>query len=328
MKRIWTSLAALALATGAFAQGLTNAEVVVIVKATNSQFWQYVLEGAKRAGAALGIKVTPQGAAEEADIAGQISILENAIARKPTAIVIAPTASKPLAAPIEKATKAGIPVVVIDSAAETQQYASFLATDNVAAGRLAADMLAQAVRQKTGKVEGEVAILSSMPGVSSVELRNKGFLEGIKKYPGLKVVENRFANNDPARALSITLDYLSRYRNLVGIFANNNVMGSSAGRALEQKNNKRVAVVAFDSDDQEVELLKKGFIDALIVQDPFMMGYAGVFYAIAAANGVRLPASVDTGSVAVTRANFNSEEIQGLLSPAKRVVKPYLGPAR
>jgi len=303
-------------------------EVVVIVKATNSQFWQYVLEGAKRAGESLGIRVTPQGAAEEADIAGQIAILENAITRRPAAIVIAPTASKPLAAPIEKATKAGIPVVIIDSAGETNLYASFLATDNVAAGRLAADMLAEAIRKKTGKVEGEVAILSSVPGVSSVELRNKGFLEGIKKYPGLKVVENRFANNDPARALSITLDYLSRYRNLVGIFANNNVMGSSAGRALEQRNIKKVALVAFDSDDQEVELLRKGFIDALIVQDPFMMGYAGVFYAVAARMGVRLPPYVDTGSLAVTADNYNSEEIQGLLNPSKRVVKPFLGPAR
>lgn len=319
---------ALVLANGAFTQNLGQREVVVIVKATNSQFWQYVLEGAKRAGQDLGVKITPQGAAEEADIAGQISILENAIARKPAAIVIAPTASKPLAAPVEKATRQGIPVVLIDSAAETRLYAAFLATDNVAAGRLAARELVQAIQRKRGKVEGSVAILSSVPGVSSVEQRNKGFLEEIRKYPGLKVVENRYANNDPARALSITLDYLSRYPNLVGIFANNNVMGSSAGRALEQKGNRKVALVAFDSDEQEVDLLKKGYIDALIVQDPFLMGYAGVWYAVAASFGVPLPITLDTGSYAITQANANSEAVRGLLDPSQRRLTPFLGGSR
>ncbi|MEJ2287258.1 MAG: ABC transporter substrate-binding protein [Deinococcales bacterium] len=330
MKRLITVLAVAALA-GAWglAQNapVSSLTIPVIVKATNSQYWQYVFAGAKAAAKDLGINVKTLGAPAESDVAQEISILEDAVTQNPPAIVIAPTAYDPLAAPIEKATKAGIPVIVIDSSVNTNAYASFLSTDNEAAGRLAADQLAAAIKAKTGSDSGNVAYLTALPNVGSLTARDKGFTEEIaSKYPNLKVVDHRYGNNDPAKALSNTNDILTKYPDLVGIFADNNMMGDGAGRSV-QENNKtgKISLVAFDTDDQEISFLKSGVIDALIVQDPYMMGYAGVWYAAAAHFGARLPKNLDTGVSAVTKANIDQQPAVGLLDASKRQLSPFTG---
>jgi ribose transport system substrate-binding protein len=330
MKRILSFLALAALVGGlGMAQNapVSNLTIPVIVKATNSQYWQYVFAGAKAAAADLGIKVQTLGAAAESDVAQQISILEDATTNNPPAIVIAPTAYDPLAAPIEKATKAGIPVIVIDSSVNTTSYASFLSTDNVAAGRLAADQLASAIKAKTGSEAGKVAYLTALPNVGSLTARDKGFTEEMaSKYPNIQIVDHRYGNNDPAKALSDANDIITKYPDLVGIFADNNMMGDGSGRAVQENSLQgKVSVVAFDTDDQEISFLKSGVIDALIVQDPYMMGYAGVWYAAAAHFGARLPKNLDTGVTAVTKANIDQQPAIGLLDASKRKLTPFLG---
>lgn len=329
MKRILALAATLVLAFGAapaFAQGTEGLNVIVIVKATNSQYWQYVFEGAQDAAEVLGVNLTTQGAAAESDIAEQITIVENAISQDPDAIVVAPTAFEPLAAPIEDATAAGIPVIVIDSGVDTDAYASFLSTDNVAAGRAAGHELASCIEERTGAAEGQVAYLTALPGVGSLDARDQGFLEAMETYPGLEVVDQRFGDNDVAQALSNTLDLLTAYPDLVGIFADNNMMGGGAGTALsEQGAAEDVCLVAFDTDDQELAYLDEGVIHALIVQDPYMMGYAGVMYGVNAHFGARLPAQVDTGVFVVTQDTLESPAVQGLLDAQIRELEPYLG---
>lgn len=321
---------ALILAAGlmglTFAQGTSGLDVVVIVKATNSQYWQYVFDGAEDAAQALDLNLSTQGAAAESDIAEQITIVENAVSQDPDAIVIAPTAFEPLASPIEMATEAGIPVIVIDSAVDTDAYASFLSTDNVAAGRAAGHELASCIEERHGEIAGQVAYLTALPGVGSLEARDQGFLEAMEEYENLEVVDQRFGDNDVAQALSNTLDILTRFPDLVGIFADNNMMGSGAGTALvEQGASDEVCLVAFDTDEQELQFLRDGVIQALIVQDPYMMGYAGVMYGVAAHFGSRLPAQVDTGVFVVTQENIDSPEVQGLLDSEVRELEPYLG---
>ena len=306
-----TSLLTLLLAAGtALAQNVT-----VIVKATTSPYWQTVFAGAEAAAAELGVNLTTQGAAEESDIAGQISILENAVTQGPDAIVIAPTALEPLGAPIDRAAES-IPVIMIDSAAQTEAYTSFLTTDNVAAGRLAAEALATAVEALHGAPEGEIAILTALPGVGSLSQRDQGFREGLAEYPGLTEVANRFNNNDANQALTNTLDILVANPNLVGIFADNLPMGVGAGRAIAERGlEEQVAVVAFDSDDAEIGYLQEGQIKALVVQNPFRMGYEGVQTAVAAINGEEVERNIDTGVTVVTTENFDTPEVQALLYP-------------
>ena len=282
----------------------------VIVKATTSQYWATVFDGADAAAKALGVKITKLGASAETDAAKQVSIMENAIQSKPTAIVIAATNAQALAQPIAAATDAGIPVIVINSNANTDKYVTFLATNNVTGGTRAADELRQCVKARTGKDEGEVAYMTALAGAQSLNDRDKGFVDQLRKYPGLKIVGHRVGNNDPGRALSDAEDILTSHPKLVGLFADNELEGDGAGRAIEEKKlGSKMCAVAFDTSDQEVAFVRNGNLDGLIVQNPYMMGYAGVWYALAAANGVVLPHTVDSGVHVVTKANIDSPQM-------------------
>src|ERR1700738_372422 len=159
LRRIFTGLVgAVALAGLAAAAPASAPEPTtpIIVKDTTSGFWQIVLAGARKAGKELGVKVPELGAQSESDINGQISILENAVSEKPAAIVISPTQRAALGKPIDEAAKK-VKIIGIDSAADSNAFISFLTTDNVQGGRIAADGLAEAIRGKYGKAEGQVA---------------------------------------------------------------------------------------------------------------------------------------------------------------------------
>jgi ribose transport system substrate-binding protein len=318
---------ALAVATiPASAADFSKDRIDVVVKATTSQYWATVFDGAAAAAKELGVTISKLGASSETEAAQEVSIMENAIQSKPTAIVIAATNAQALAQPIAAATDAGIPVIVIDSDANTNKYVTFLATNNVTGGVKAADELARCAKARTGKQEGEVAYMTALAGAQSLNDRDKGFVHELKKYPGLKIVDHRTGNNDPGRSLSDAEDILTRHPQLAAIFADNEIEGDGAGRAIQEKGlGSKVCAVAFDTSDQEVGYVRDGNLDGLIVQNPYMMGYAGVWYALEAAKGVALPHYVDSGVSVVTKANIDSPQMIGLLDPKKYQLSPFLG---
>jgi DNA-binding LacI/PurR family transcriptional regulator len=150
--------------------------IPVIVKDTTSFYWQIVLAGARAAGKELKVNVPELGAQSEGDVAGQISILENAVAGKPAAIVISPTQFSGLGKPIDQAAKS-TKVIGIDGTADTKSFTAFLGTDNIAGGAAAADALAKGVKQKTGNIEGDIAVLTNIAGQDSGDRRVKGFID-------------------------------------------------------------------------------------------------------------------------------------------------------
>ena len=250
-------------AVPAFAQ--TQPVIPIIVKDTTAQYWQIVIAGAEQAGKDLGVKVPPEGAQSESDIAGQITALENAVSQKPAAIVIAPTQFAALGAPITDAAKS-VKIIGIDSAANTTSFTSFLSTDNVKGGREAADALATAIKAKTGKDEGEIALITALPGVGSLDQRSKGFKDELAaKYPGLKLVADKVADGQPTTGLNITTDLLTAYPKLVGIFASNLPMVQGASQAVAENKTPMLSLVGFDSDPKLVGLLRQGVVAALIV---------------------------------------------------------------
>jgi ribose transport system substrate-binding protein len=306
------SVAALAAPSYAAAAETT---IPIIVKDTTSPYWQIVLAGARKAGTDLGVKVPELGAQSESDINGEISILENAVAGKPAAVVIAPTEFKALGQPITEAAKK-VPIIGIDSGADSKAFTSFLTTDNVQGGRIAADGLAQAITEKYGKAEGEVAQITSLPGVGSLEGRRKGFLEELGKYPGLKVVADKYADGMATTGLNIMTDLITANPNLRGVFANNLIMAQGVGQAIaENKKADTIKMVGFDGDDKTIGMLKDGTIYALVLQDPYRMGYDGVKTALAASKGEKVDAFVDTGANLITKANMGGEKQQALLYP-------------
>lgn len=300
-------------ATPASAQDVT---IPIIVKDTTSFYWQIVLAGARAAGKDLGVTVPELGAQAETDVNGQISILENAVSGAPAAIVISPTERAALGAPITEAA-ASVPIIGIDSAADSDAFSSFLTTDNVQGGRIAADGLAAAIMAKTGKMEGDVALITNTPGAGSLEQRKEGFIAQLKeKYPGLNLVADRYADGQAATGLNIATDLLTANPNMVGIFASNLIMAQGAGQAIAENNVKdKVALVGFDSDEKLVGLLKEGVISALVVQDPYRMGYDGIKTALAVSKGETVEKNVDTGANLITTANMDEPRSQELLNP-------------
>lgn len=314
-------LAGIAIAAGSFAIGPAPASaqtptIPIIVKDTTSFYWQIVLAGARQAGKDLGVNVPELGAQAETDINGQISILENAVAGAPAAIVIAPTERTALGAPITEAAKS-VPIIGIDSAADSDAFTSFLTTDNVQGGRIAADGLAEAIKAKTGKVAGDVALITNAPNAGSLEQRKQGFTEQLaSKYPDLKLVADRYADGQAATGLNLTTDILTANPNLVGIFASNLIMAQGAGQAIAENGAKdKVALIGFDSDDRLVGFLKDGVISALVVQDPYRMGYDGIKTALAASKKESVEKNVDTGANLITTANMMEPRSQELLNP-------------
>jgi len=172
------------IAFGMPAIAQTKPTIPVIVKDMTSAYWRTVLAGARKAGQDLGVNVVELGAQSESDVSGQISILANAVASNPTAIVIAPAQFAALGKPIDEAAKK-VKIIGIESAADTKAMTSLLATDNLNVGRVAADALAVAITRSYADTEGDVAMITSMPGVASLEQRAKGFKEVVAaKYGG------------------------------------------------------------------------------------------------------------------------------------------------
>jgi ribose transport system substrate-binding protein len=312
------SLSPLGQAQAAVAIAQTKPTIPVIVKDTTSLYWQTVLAGARKAGQDFGVEVAELGAQSESDADSQIALLENAVSSNPSAVVIAPAHSVALGRQIDEAAKR-VKVVAIDSTADSKALISVLATDNTQAGRIAADALAERIQKTYADTEGDVALMTSSPGVAALEQRVKGFREQIAaKYGALDIVVEKVADGQAA-GRDVMLDIIASYPELRGVFVSSLIIAKGAAEALvEHKTNKtgdKINLVGFGSDSQLVKLLQEGTIAALVVQDPFRMGYDGVKIALAASKGEQVPASVDTGATAITKANMNSARSQELLNP-------------
>src|SRR3989440_4730513 len=193
----------------------------VIVKATDSQFWQAMLAGSQAAGRDWGLQVGLFGATSEADVSAQVSLVENSLSRNVDGIVLAASSSQALNAVIDRARHQGIKVITVDTRVTTTSD-GFIGTDNAKAGAQAADRLG-ALLQKKGVTSGKILIESSVAGVQTIVDRDTGFINELKtSFPGLRIVAHRYNNNDTPTALSLVNDAISANPDLVVIYADNN----------------------------------------------------------------------------------------------------------
>ena len=280
-------------------------EVALIIKATDSGFWQKAIEGGEAFDADnADVNVTTYGPASEADVDEQLAILENVITSGADAIVIASNAGEGANAALADAAGLGIPVLTIDTKIPSDDVVTHLATDNVLGGALAAEAMVEELTAAGIALEGKVAIVAAVAGVSTIIERDGGFIDKMAEIaPDIEVLEPVYVNNEIELALTEAENIITREGDeLIGIYADNNHTGDGVGRAIKQAElQDSVIVVAFDDDQEELEFLAEGVIKALIIQDPFNMGYAGCEYAVKAVMGEDVPEFVDTG-VNVTRA--------------------------
>ena len=300
-------------------------DIVVQVKATESDFWQYMIVGAEQYAKDFPdrVKVTIQGPTKELDYDKAVSLLEQVVANKPDAIVLASTSSDATVPAVEDAMDQGIPVILADDMLNTEKYTAFLATDNIAGGALAADALVEGMEAK-GKTSGKVLVVSSSAGSLVMEARIKGFTDQMKnKYTQYELYpEVLYCENDVAKALDVRAQTFSANKDIVGVFGGNNMSGNGVSRYIAQeKLSETVTCVCYDSDPEEIKNLRNGDLYAMIIQDPSGFGYKGVDMAYkVVAEGFKVEDKfpdryIDTGCTKITAENIDDPSLQALIDP-------------
>src|SRR3954467_3614157 len=295
--------------------GLT---IAVIPKGTTHTFWQSIRAGAERAGKETGATIIWRGPLREDDRDSQVSEVEGFVSRGVSGIVLAPLDDTALVAPVSAATRAGIPVVIIDSGLKGGDYVSFVATDNGKGGRLGGEHLARVLGGK-----GKVVLLRYAEGSASTNEREDGFLETMKGFPGIQVVSsNQYGGADVEGAYKKSETLLSNYKtadgslSIDGIFTPNESTAFAMLRVLQDNGwAGKVHFVGFDASENLVKGLRDGQIDALVVQDPIHMGYVGLKTLVAHIKGQPVEKRIDTGVRLATRENMDSADLKDVLHP-------------
>jgi ribose transport system substrate-binding protein len=334
--------AAVALAVAGCQAERFDYRVAVIPKGMTHEFWQSIHRGAERAAAdlfgsdGLRIDVIWDGPLRERDALAQIRIIDRRVSTRVDGIVLAPQHSETLVAPVKRAVDQGVPVVVIDSGLEHPELTvKYIATDNRNGGRLAAKRLLDTLR-RDGKTNPRVVLFRYAVGSESTEQRENGFLDVIRESSAVLVSDDKYAGATKDSAMREASPLLNQFRDadgnptIDGIFCCNE---SSAAGMLDALGSlgmqRKVRLVGFDASEPLLQAVDQGTIDALILQDPYRMGYLGVWTLIQYLRGFETvtepnPHYESTGEFVVTKENVHDEATRGLsdaVAQARRVMQ-------
>jgi len=294
--------------------------IAVVPKGTTHEFWKSINAGAVKAERELNaqgakVEIIWKGPLREDDRDQQIQVVENFMTRHVSSIVLAPLDSQALVRPVQNAIKAGVPVVVMDSDLKSDQYVSFVATDNYKGGQLAGEQMGKLLGGK-----GNVILLRYAVGSASTEAREAGFLEVLsKKYPDIKLISSdQHAGATRELAYQASQNLLNRFgREVNGIFCPCEPPTIAMTKALRDLGlaGGKVKMIGFDAGSQSVLDMKNGDVQGLVVQNPVLMGYLGVMTAVKNLRGEKVEKRIDTGVMLVTPENMNQPEIKDLLYP-------------
>ncbi|MCP5115082.1 MAG: substrate-binding domain-containing protein, partial [bacterium] len=220
----------------------TRKRIAVIPKATSHLYWLSVQAGALAAGQELNVEVLWNAPPTETDYARQIEIVDSMIVQQVDGIAIAASERKALVIPVDRAMAAGIPVTVFDSGLDSDNYTSYIATDNREAGRMAARELARLVGE-----QGKVAMVLHAPGSVSTMDREEGFAEVMKnEFPEIEIVASNYAMASRAKAVAVSENILTAHPDLKGVFASTEPGAAGIALALKGRNfYGKVRFVAF-----------------------------------------------------------------------------------
>lgn len=298
-----------------------NKVIGVVPKGANHIFWKTVQAGAIKAAQEKGYEIEWNAPTLEIDASRQIEIVESMINRKLAGIVLAPIDRKALVGVVERAAGQKIPVSIFDSALDSQKIVSYVATDNLDAGKKAAMRMGEILASK-----GKVAVIGFMPGSASTMEREEGFQSQIQRlFPKIEIVGVQFGMADRAKAMAATENFLTAHPDLAGVFADNESSSVGAAQALKSRGAKQVKMVAFDSSEQLIADLRAGWIDTLVVQNPFKMGYEATRAVLMSLDG-KTPVPVqDSGSRLIVAKDLEKPGVKALLFPK---IEEYLSPKK
>lgn len=291
-------------------------DIRVVPKARDTRYWNIVKAGAMKAQndlaeEGIAVRVTWDGPDREDQAEEQARIVGRCVRDRASAIVLAPASGEGLVAGVEQAKAAGLPVVVIDSLIATDAPVSVVCTNNYKAGYLAGKQLAEAIGGK-----GNVALFRYLRGQGSTTPREAGFLDAMRKFPSVKVVSSNVFSGATAEEIHQRASALLAKdgTELSGVFAPNLYTSEGMLAALRESGRAgKIAFVAFDSSEVLVSALRQGEVNAITVQQPFMMGYIGVKTAVAAARHESVDREIDTDVKIVTQQNLDTPDVAKLL---------------
>ena len=282
----------------------------MIPKANADLFWQSVHAGAVNSSWENNVDIVWDGPANETEIAEEMQIVETMINRHVDAIGVAPSDRSSFKIVIDRATAAGIPVVVFDSGVDTTNYVTFVATDNYAAGELAGERMGKLLKGK-----GRIVIVATNPGGASTVAREDGFKHTLTgKYPNIHILDERFGMSSIAISRTVAENMLTAHPDLDGIFCSNESGSEGAVSALLSRGSK-VKLVGFDSSPMLLDEVKAGHIDSLVIQDPFRMGKTVVDAAVQSLKGQTLPKKTALPARLVDASNINDPDVQQQVHP-------------
>jgi ribose transport system substrate-binding protein len=223
----------------------------------------------------------------EMDPAKQASQIEDFVARRVSALLVAPCDSSAVAQNLTAAETAGIPVFTADIAAHGAKVVSHVASDNVQGGRLAAQALAKFIGEA-----GDVVIIDQ-PTVASVQERVRGFDEEMRNHPNVHIVARPGADGQRARAMSAMEDMMQAHPHLAGVFGINDDSALGALSVVEAAGRKDIAIVGYDATDEARAAISRGSaLKADVAQDPGQIGRTAIDMISRHLAGEQVPAVV------------------------------------
>jgi ribose transport system substrate-binding protein len=276
-----------------------NYKMTLIAGVKGDEFYITMNCGAQAKAKELGVSLNFQGP-DKFDPSLQTPVVNAVAAKKPDAVLVAPTDTKAMFAPIQQMSQNGSKIVLVDTTLDQPDLAvSQIASDNEGGGKQAAKTLGELIGGS-----GKVFVVNVNPGISTTDLRAKGFQEGAKA-DGLTYVGQQFDDDDPAKAAAVVKAQLAKTPDLKGIFATNLFSAEGAASGLREAGKlNQVKIVGFDAGPKQVADLKAGTVQALIAQKPAEIGADGVQQAYNALAGKPITKKIGTGFVSLTKDNL------------------------
>ncbi|GAB2587429.1 hypothetical protein GCM10027168_20300 [Streptomyces capparidis] len=290
------TLALTLTACGSSSASSSDMKIGMSLSTLNNPFFVAVRAGAQQEAKAQKVSLTVTDA--QNDASQQANQIQNFISQNDKAIIINPVDSDAAGPAVKGANNAKIPAVAVDRGVNNAKTATTVASDNVAGGKLGAKALAELLGGK-----GEIVVLQGQPGTSAARDRGAGFAEGIKAYPGIKVVAEQPANFDRTQGMDVMSNLLQAHPGIKGVFAENDEMALGAVKALGAKAGKSVKVVGFDGTGDGLTAIKNGTLSATVAQQPSLLGKLAVENAVKAAKGEKVDSVVNVPVKVVTSEN-------------------------
>ena len=281
-----------------------NSQVAAIIKGLDNPFFQAMQQGIQDQAKAEGINVTVQAATSITDTTGQADKLQALAGQNYSCYIVNPISGTNLVQPLVPVSQSGKPIVNIDNPISSDaaksaglKISTYIGTDNVSAGKLAASEMAKLLPNG-----GDVALIGGIAGDVTSQARLTGFQEGVPS--SIRIIQTVAADWDRQKALTAAGDLLRAHPNLKGFFAANDDMGLGVSRAIADAGKQgQVQVVSVDGIKDALKAVQAGTLSATVSQYPYTIGAMGMEACKAAMAGKTLPANVTAPVLVVTKSN-------------------------